>query len=156
VILINLRTSSCLNQKKVLNMSAKKNSKRDIPPWEDSPYNTFDKPLPPEPPGWSNCDSSRPVKKKRSDKARHQARAFLGSHGCYTSRIRDDHHLNYLLSLCFGVSIDWNAKAKSELIRAIREIADMGRKARRRRVRAAQKSGHPAIRQIWDPERMTQ
>jgi hypothetical protein len=84
-------------------MSAKKNSKRDIPPWEDSPYNTFDKPLPPEPRGWSNCDSSRPVKKKRSDKARHRARAFLGSHGCYTSRIRDDHHLNYLLSLCFGV-----------------------------------------------------
>jgi hypothetical protein len=42
------------------------------------------------------------------------------------------------------VSIDWNAKAKSELIRATREIADMGRKARRRKVRAAQKSGHPA------------
>jgi hypothetical protein len=144
--LINLRTSSCLNQKKILNMSAKKNSKRDIPPWEDSPYNTFDRPLPPEPPGWA--------KARRVEKARDRARTFLGAHGCCTSRIDGDRQLIYLLSLCFGLFIDCNAKPKRELIRASRAIRDMGRKARGRTIRAALMSDHPTIRHYWDPKRL--
>jgi hypothetical protein len=132
--------------KKVLNMSAKKNFKRDIPPWEDSPYNTFDKPLPPEPPGWA--------KARRVEKTRDRARTFLGAHGCRTSRIDGDRQLVYLLSLCFGLFINCNAKPKRELIRASRVIRDMGRKARSRRMRAALMSDHPAIRHYWDPKRI--
>jgi hypothetical protein len=134
-------------------MSTKKNSKRDIPPWEDSPYNTFDKPLPPKPPGWSSSGTGPPVKKRRIDKARNRVRAFLGTRGCRTSRIRGDRELNYLLSICFGVSIDWDAKPKTELIKAARAIADTGIKARGRKMRAARKSGHPVIRQFWDEDR---
>ena len=33
----------------------------------------------------------------------------------------------YLVSLCFGVFIDCNAKPKRELIRATRAVRDMGR-----------------------------
>jgi len=127
-------------------MSIKKCSGRDIPPWQDSPYNTFDKPLPPEPPGWA--------KARKVEKARDRARLFLGAHGCRTSRIDGDRQLIYLLSLCFGVFIDCNAKPKRELIRTTRAVRDMGRKARRRNMRAALTSDHPAIRQYWNPDRL--
>jgi hypothetical protein len=124
----------------------KKNFERHIPPWEDSPYNTFDKPLPPEPHGWA--------KARKVEKARDRARTFLGAHGCQTSRISGVRHLNYLLSICFGVDIDWDGKPKTELIRATRIIADMGRRVRKRKIRAAQKSAHPAIVAFWDPDRL--
>jgi hypothetical protein len=127
-------------------MSTKKDFKRDVPPWEDSPCNTFDKPLPPEPPGWA--------KARKVEKARNRARTFLGARGCRTSRIRGVRQLNYLLCICFGVDIDWEAKPKRELIRAVRAIVDMGPKARKRMVRAALASGHPAIREYWDPDRI--
>jgi hypothetical protein len=118
-------------------------------------YNTFDELLPPEPPGWSSCGGdSRTVKQKRFVKALNRARGFLGSQGCQTSRIPGVRQLNYLLSICFGVSIDRSAKPKTELIRVIRIIADMGRKARKRKVRAAQKSGHPAMKAVWNPDRL--
>jgi hypothetical protein len=137
-------------------MLTKKNSKRDIPPWVDSLYNTFDKPLPP--PGWSsgpiNNFYKRTGKERRFGKARNQARGFLGAHGCQTSQIRGVRQLNYLLSICFGVDIDLDAKPKTELIRAARIIADMGRKTRKRKIRAAQKRGHPAIHAFWDPDRL--
>jgi hypothetical protein len=94
------------------------------------------------------------VKRKRIKKAREQARAFLGTHGCRTRRIRGDRELNYFLSLCFGVFIDCNAKPKHELIQATRIIDDMGREARKRKIRAALKGGHPAIRLYWDPNRI--
>jgi hypothetical protein len=72
-------------------MLTKKNSERDIPPWVDSPYNTFDKPLPP--PGWSsgpiNNFDKRTGKERRFGKARNQARGFLGAHGCQTSQMGD-------------------------------------------------------------------
>jgi hypothetical protein len=119
---------------------------RDIPPWEDSPYNTFDMPLPPEPPEWA--------KARRVEKARDRARTFLGAQGCRTSRVESDHELLYLLSLCFGLLIDSNAKPKRELIRASRAIRDMGPKARSRNIRAALTSGDPAIREYWDPQRI--
>jgi hypothetical protein len=136
-------------------MSAKKYSKRDVPPWAESPYNTVDKPLPPEPPGWSSCPSDiHTERKKRINKARNRARGFLGAHGCQTSRISGIRQLNYLLCICFGVDIDLDAKPKTELIKATRAIAAMGRKARRRKIRAAQKIGHPAIQAFWDPERL--
>jgi hypothetical protein len=47
--------------------------------------NTFDKPLPPEPPGWT--------KARKVEKARDRARLFLGAHGCRTSRIDGDRSL---------------------------------------------------------------
>ncbi len=125
---------------------SKKNSARDIPPWEESPYNTFDRPLPPEPPSWSRA--------RRVEKARHRAHSFLGAHGCYTSRIESDHELLYLLSLCFGLLIDCNGKPKRALVRASRAIRDMGQKARSRNIRAALTSGDPAIREYWDPQRI--
>ena len=124
----------------------KKNSERDIPPWEDSPYNTFDKPLPPKPRAWA--------KARKVEKARDRARTFLGARGCRTSRIGGDRQLIYLLSLCFGLLIDCNVKPKRELIRASRAIRDMGRKARSRRIRAALMSDHPAIQAYWDPDRL--
>jgi hypothetical protein len=127
-------------------MSAKKYSGRDIPPWEDSPYNTFDKPLPLEPPGWA--------KARKVEKARDRARLFLGAHGCRTSQVDGDRQLIYLLSLCFGVFINCDAKPKRELIRATRVVRDMGRKARRRKMRVAVTSDHPAIRQYWNPDRL--
>jgi hypothetical protein len=96
------------------------------------------------------------MSKKNSSKAREQARAFLGVHGCQTRRIAGDRQLNYLLSLCFGVFIDCDAKPKRELIRAARAIDDMGQKTRKLKVRAAQKAGHPAIRRYWDPERIAE
>jgi len=118
----------------------------------------FDKPLPPEPAGLPNCFINKPdkriVKKKRIRKARNRARGFLGAHGCQTGPIRGVRQLNYLLSICFGVSIDWDAKPKAELIRATRTIGNMGRTARRRKIRAAQKRGHPAIEAVWDSERL--
>jgi hypothetical protein len=123
---------------------------RDIPPWEDSPYNTFDRPLPP--PGWSSSQA----KAIRVEKARNRAQAFLGAHGCRTGRIRGDRQLNHLLSVCFGVAIDRSAKPKRELRRAVRAIADMGPKARKLRMRAAHKSGHPAIRQYWNAGRIVE
>jgi hypothetical protein len=127
-------------------MTLKKKSNGNIPPWEDSPYNTFDKPLPPEPPGWA--------KARRVDKARDRARTFLGAQGCRTSRINGDRQLLYLLSLCFGVFVDCDAKPKRELIRASRAVRDMGRKARSRRIRSALVSDHPAIQHYWDPKRI--
>jgi hypothetical protein len=137
-------------------MPTKKYSKRDVPPWADSLYNTFDKPLPP--PGWSsgpiNNFDKRTGKERRFGKARNQARGFLGAHGCQTSRIRGVRQLNYLLSICFRVSIDWDAKPKAELIRATRAIGNMGRAARRRKMRAAQKSRNPVIKAFWDPDRL--
>jgi hypothetical protein len=134
-------------------MSTRKDPK-DIPPWADSPYNSFDKPLPPEPTDWSSyASNSRTRKKRRIRKARNRARGFLGAHGCQTSRIRGVRQLNYLLSMCFGVEIDWDGKPKTELIRATRIIAAMGRNVRKRKIRAVQKSGHPAIVAFWDPDR---
>jgi hypothetical protein len=124
-----------------------KNSKCNIRPWEDSPNNTFDKQ-----PGWSS-DSAHPIKTRRVEKARDRARRFLEEHGCHTARIRSDRQLNYLLSLCFGVSIDWQVKPKAELIRASRVIAEMGARARKLKARSAQKSGHPVIKQFWGPNR---
>ena len=66
-------------------MLTKKNSKRDIPPWVDSPYNTFDKPLPPEPPDWSsgpiNNFDKRTGKEGRFGKARNQAEGFWARMG---------------------------------------------------------------------------
>jgi len=135
-------------------MSVKKYSARDIPPWEDLPHNTFDKPFPPEPPGWSPDDSHARKRTRRIRKARNRARGFLGAHGCQTGRIRGVRQLNILLSTCFGVSIDWCAKPKAELIRAIRAVGNMGRTARRRKMRAAQKTGNPVIKAFWDPERL--
>ena len=70
-------------------MSINKYSGRDIPPWEDSPYNTFDKPLSPEPPGWA--------KARRVGKARDRARPFLGAHGCRTSQIDGDRQFIHLI-----------------------------------------------------------
>ena len=135
-------------------MSIKTNSERDIPLWED----LFDKPLPPKPPRSSSCRvnkaDKRTAKQRRFDKARNRARGFLGAYGCQNSRIRGVRQLNYLLSICFGVLVDWDSKPKTELIRAIRIIADMGPKGRRRKMRAAQKRGHPAIEAFWDPERL--
>ena len=125
-----------------------KNSKCNIPPWEDSPNNTFDKQS-----GWSS-DSAHPIKKRRVEKARDRAHSFLGAHGCYTSRIESDHELLYLLSLCFGLLIDCNAKPKRELVRACRAIRNMGQKARSRNIRTALTSGDPAIREYWDPARI--
>ena len=127
-------------------MSAKKNCKRDIPPLEDSPYNTFNKPLPPEPPGWA--------KARKVDKACDRVRTFLGAQGCRTSQIEGDRQLLYLLSLCFGIFIDCDAKPKRELIRACRAIRDLGPKGRTRKARAALTNAHPAIRQYWDPVRL--
>jgi hypothetical protein len=40
------------------------------------------------------------------------------------------------------------------LIQATRIIDDMGREARKRKIRAALRSGHPAIRLYWDPNRI--
>jgi hypothetical protein len=137
-----------------MHVSIKKYSARDIPPWEQ----LFDKPLPSEPSGWSsrpiNKTDKRTVKKKRIRKARNRARGFLGAHGCQTGRIRGVRQLNYLLSICFRVSIDWDAKPKAELIRATRAIGNMGRTARRRKMRAAQKSRNPVIKAFWDPDRL--
>jgi hypothetical protein len=59
-----------------------------------------------------------------------------------------------LLSLCFGVFVDCNAKPKRELIRAARAIRDLGSKGRTRKARAALTSAHPAIQAYWDPDRL--
>jgi hypothetical protein len=143
-----------IQSKKVLYMSIRRNSARDIPVWED----LFDKPLPSEPTRSSsfriNKADNRTAKQRRFAKARNQARGFLGSRGCQTNRIRGVRQLNYLLSICFGVDIDWEAKPKPELVRAIGIITDMGPKGRRRKMRAAQKRGHPAIEAFWDPDRL--
>jgi hypothetical protein len=134
-------------------MPVKKYSARDVPAWDD----LFDKPLPSEPPprsSWIKKADKRSAKQRRFDKARNRARGFLGARGCQTSRIRGVRQLNYMLSICFGVRIDWDAKPKPELIRAIGIITDLGPKGRRRKMRAAQKGRHPAIEAFWDPERL--
>ena len=134
-------------------MSIRTNSARDVPAWDD----LFDNPLPSEPPPSSSRirkADKRSAKQRRFDKARNQARGFLGARGCQTNRIRGVRQLNYMLSICFGVRIDWDAKPKPELIRAIGIITDMGPKGRRRKMRATQKRGHPAIEAFWDPERL--
>jgi hypothetical protein len=59
-----------------------------------------------------------------------------------------------LLSLCFGVFVDCDDKPKWQLIRAVRAVVEMGPKARKRMVRAALASGHPAIQEYWDLDRM--
>jgi hypothetical protein len=51
-------------------------------------------------------------------------------------------------------TLTWTPSPKPSLIKATRAIAAMGRKARRRKIRAAQKIGHPAIQAFWDPERL--
>ena len=96
----------------------------------------------------------RSAKQRRFDKARNQARGFLGARGCQTNGIRGVRQLNYMLSICFGVRIDWDAKPKPELVRAIGIITDMGPKGRGRKMCAAQKRGHLAIEAFWDPERL--
>jgi hypothetical protein len=84
--------------------------------WVDSPYNTFDKPLPPEPRGEST--------------------------------------LIYLLSLCFGVFVDCDAKPKRQIDSGGARRRRNGTEGRKRMVRAALASGHPAIQEYWDLDRM--
>jgi hypothetical protein len=134
-------------------MSKKRKPEHDLPPWEESPCNNFDNTISQAWPKQLTRSWNRvTVREQRAYAARAQARGFLGSRGCRTNRIRNDRQLNDLPSICFGVSVDRCAKPKTELVRAARAIADMGRKTRELKMRAAQESGHPATK-FWSCSR---